>query len=110
MSASFRWALRFISERGRAAIANGDLILLAAVPHHANAVAEVRGSAPALTVPLSISTMMPALEFIDQGFLISTLWPRFASSSFTVAGMRFSNQRSPGYMVCGKGDAGKLRV
>src|SRR6266536_1095845 len=78
--------------------------------HHANAVAPVRGSAPALTVPLCTSTMMPALEFIDQGFFISTLWPRLASSSFTLAGMRFSNERSPGYMVCGNGDAGKLRV
>ena len=54
--------------------------------------------------------MIPALEFIDHGFFISTLWPRLANSSFTETGIRFSNDKSPGYIVCGKGEAGKLRV
>src|SRR5512133_631127 len=106
-SAAARW-LRLIRSAARTPICDisGDLT----ETYQASATADVRGSAPALTVPFATSTMMPALEFIDQGAFISTLWPLFDSSSLIEAGMRFSKERSPGYMVCGNGDAGKLRV
>src|SRR5215467_8052840 len=78
--------------------------------YQASASADVRGSAAALTVPVAGSITMPAESFSDHGPRMVTLWPRCSSSVFTVSGIRPSNARSPGYIVWGNGDAGKLRV
>src|SRR5579864_6540440 len=72
--------------------------------------AAVRGSAAAPKVPVSQSTITAALAFIDHGPRMVTLWPRRTNSARTESGMRPSRDKSPGYMVCGKDDAGKLRV
>src|SRR5215471_4742013 len=79
-------------------------------PYQARPEAVVLGSAAALTVPFFQSITIPALSFNDHGLRIVTLCPRFSSSAFTVSGIRLSSCKSPGYMVCGNGEDGKLRV
>src|SRR5882672_1680728 len=78
----------------------------------AHAYASTLGSAPAPTEPVFPSTMMPASEPIDQGPAgrSGNLCPLAASAFFTLSEIRDSIERSPGYMVCGNGEAGKLRV
>jgi hypothetical protein len=53
---------RYFWERRARPSTDGGLILPAAFSHNANAVADVSGTAPALTVPLCTSTLMPALD------------------------------------------------
>src|ERR1043166_9708295 len=78
--------------------------------YQARAKAAVRGSAAAMSVPVAGSMRMAALAFIDQGGRTETLWPRRDSSARMASGTRDSTDRSPGYMVCGNGEAGKLLV
>ena len=80
--------------------------------HLAHAYAETLGSAPALTVPVLASTITAASELKDHGpgARCGNLCPFAASAAFTVSEIRDSTERSPGYIVCGNGDAGKLRV
>src|SRR5437588_9762849 len=79
-------------------------------PHHAHAYASTRGSAPALSTPVFGSTMIPAFEPCDHAAATFSLWPRATSACRTGSGIRASTDISPGYIVCGNGDAGKLRV
>src|SRR5438105_3762597 len=76
----------------------------------AQAYASFRTSAPALTKPLATSTTIAALAPIDHGPDTVSVWPLAASAFCTASAMRPSTDRSPGCMVCGNGDAGKLRV
>src|SRR5581483_4533187 len=78
--------------------------------YHAQAYASTRGSAPALRTPVSQSIMMTAFDPIVHGPVTRTLCPRAASAWRVGSGMRDSRPKSPGYIVCGNGDAGKLRV
>src|SRR5689334_8355025 len=78
--------------------------------YQAQAYASVRGSVPALSTPVLGSMTIAAREPSDQGPVTCSLWPRASSSLRTVSGTRDSTDRSPGYIVCGKGEAGKARV
>src|SRR5712691_947110 len=79
-------------------------------PHHAIAYASTRGSVPALSTPVFESTTIAASDPIVQGPATRSLCPRLISASRTASGTRCSTDISPGYIVCGNGDAGKLRV
>src|SRR4051794_20036209 len=79
------------------------------VDHQAHAYASTRGSAPALTTPLVPTTMAPFEPWL-QGPVTLSLWPLATSACRVASGMRDSTELSPGYIVCGNGDAGKLRV
>src|SRR5438445_11161329 len=78
--------------------------------YQAHAYASTRGSAPALRTPVLASTMMPAFEPWDHGPDNFSVWPRATSACRNSSGIRPSTEISPGYIVCGNGDAGKLRV
>src|SRR5207249_3661846 len=77
--------------------------------HQAQAYASTRGSAPALSTPLAPTTM-PAFDPWVQGPVTRSLWPRATSAWRVASGIRDSTDISPGYIVCGNGEAGKLRV
>src|SRR2546427_12668167 len=51
-----------------------------------------------------------AISLIDHGPLTRSLCPLAISACCTFSPIRDSTPRSPGYIVCGNGDAGKLRV
>src|SRR5215469_4162358 len=52
---------------------------------------------------------MPPFEPSTHGPVTRNLWPFAISASRVVSGMRDSTAMSPGYIVWGNGDAGKLR-
>ena len=78
--------------------------------YQAHAYASLRGSAPALSMPVFGSMTIAAFSPIDHGAPTRSLWPLAMSAARTASGTRDSTDRSPGYIVCGNGDAGKLRV
>src|SRR5262245_40746688 len=77
--------------------------------YQAQAYASTRGSAPALSTPFDPTTIAP-FEPCVQAPLTFSLWPRAMSACRVASGIRDSTELSPGYIVCGNGDAGKLRV
>src|SRR5213594_4336662 len=79
-------------------------------PHQAQAYASFRGSAPACSTPVFGSMAITAISLIDHGPLTRNLCPLAISACCTFSPIRDSTPRSPGYIVCGNGDAGKLRV
>src|SRR5215471_12725704 len=89
--------------------ATDDFTRIDILCHQAQAYASTRGSAPALsTFPLTSRTI-PLTAPRDQAGATCNLWPRAMSTSRVISGMRASTDMSPGYIVCGKTEAGKLR-
>src|ERR1700732_2969935 len=78
--------------------------------HHAQAYASVLGSVPALSTPVFRSITIAASDASDLAPVTGNLWPRASNCLRTTSGTRDSTERSPGYIVCGKGEAGKARV
>src|SRR5262249_22981018 len=70
----------------------------------------VRGSVPAPSVPVLGSITIAALHPIDHGPAPRDVCPLAIKAWRTDSGTRASTVKSPGYIVCGKGEAGKLRV
>src|SRR5215831_3404340 len=77
--------------------------------HHAQAYASTRGSAPALSTPVFVSMTIPPFEPSDHGGDTRSLWPLPINASRVASGIRDSTAMSPGYIVCGNGEAGKPR-
>src|SRR5712664_4723473 len=74
--------------------------------HHAHAYASVRGSVPAFSTPVFRSITIAASDPSDNAPVTRSLWPRASNCLRTASGTRDSTERSPGYIVCGKGEAG----
>ena len=77
--------------------------------YHAQAYASTRGSAPALSTPVARSITIAPFDPCVHAPVTRTLWPRDVSACRVASGIRASTYISPGYIVCGNGDAGKLR-
>src|SRR5258708_20117698 len=78
--------------------------------YHAHAYASVRGSVPALSTPVFKSITIAASDPSDHAPVTRNLWPRASNCLRTASGTRDSTERSPGYIVCAKGEAGNPRV
>src|SRR5262249_10599005 len=78
--------------------------------HLAQAYASDRGSAPALNTPVRASSTIAPKEVPLHGPVTVSLCPFALRAARTDSATRDSTDRSPGCIVCGKGEAGKLRV